>query len=199
CDLLPPPLAGAHARRARRGRERPRGERAARRSRARRRLGRRRRDDAAPPRPRRRRERAPAQRLHADSRRGRQRRRRHGRAPHRARRRPERPHRRRQGRGRARRGTWTRRIRRMVERKIDMRRLPILLLLLSAATAAHAAVTGTVAGSDGAPLAGARVRAFAREPFSATAARLLSATPDPTPLATAQSDAEGRYSVDTKG
>src|ERR1043165_7501294 len=76
-------------------------------------------------------------------------------------------------------------------------RLSLLLLLVSAA--ANAAVTGTIVGSDGTPLAGARVRAFAREPFSAIAARLLSATPDPTPLATAQSGTDGRFSIDTKG
>jgi protocatechuate 3,4-dioxygenase beta subunit len=79
-----------------------------------------------------------------------------------------------------------------------MRRLFLLLLLLSAATAS-AAVTGTVVGDDGAPLAGARVRAFAREPFSATAARLLSSSPDPVPIATSESAADGRFSIDAKG
>jgi 5-hydroxyisourate hydrolase-like protein (transthyretin family) len=82
--------------------------------------------------------------------------------------------------------------------KKSMRRLFLLLLLLSAATAS-AAVTGTVVADDGAPLAGARVRAFAREPFSATAARLLSSSPDPVPIATAESAADGRFSIDVKG
>ncbi|HYU24030.1 MAG TPA: carboxypeptidase-like regulatory domain-containing protein, partial [Thermoanaerobaculia bacterium] len=79
-----------------------------------------------------------------------------------------------------------------------MRRLFLLPLLLSAATAS-AAVTGTVVADDGAPLAGARVRAFAREPFSATAARLLSSSPDPVPIATAESAADGRFFIDAKG
>jgi len=79
-----------------------------------------------------------------------------------------------------------------------MRRFSLLLLVLVSA-AANAAVTGTVVGTDGAPIAGARVRVFAREPFSAIAARLLSATPDPAPLATAQSAADGRFSIDVKG
>ena len=79
-----------------------------------------------------------------------------------------------------------------------MRRLFLLALILSAATAS-AAVTGTVVAADGAPLAGARVRAFAREPFSATAARLLSSSPDPVPIATTESAADGRFSIDAKG
>src|SRR5438128_1830813 len=79
-----------------------------------------------------------------------------------------------------------------------MRRLFLLPLLLSAATAS-AAITGTVVADDGAPLAGARVRAFAREPFSATAARLLSSSPDPVPIATSESAADGRFSIDAKG
>ncbi|HKS24924.1 MAG TPA: hypothetical protein VJZ76_19165, partial [Thermoanaerobaculia bacterium] len=73
------------------------------------------------------------------------------------------------------------------------------LLLLFFTVTLHAAVTGIVVTDDGAPLAGARVRAFAREPFSVTAARLLSATPDFVPLATSESAADGRFSVDTKG
>lgn len=80
-----------------------------------------------------------------------------------------------------------------------MRRLLPLILVTAVTATLHAAVTGTVVTSDGAPLAGARVRAFAREPFSATAARLLSANPDATPLASAQSDAEGRFTIDAKG
>lgn len=79
-----------------------------------------------------------------------------------------------------------------------MRRFPFLLLFFSAISL-NAAVTGTVVTADGAPVAGARVRAYAREPFSVTAARLLSATPDPTPLAAAETNAEGRFSVDAKG
>jgi protocatechuate 3,4-dioxygenase beta subunit len=79
-----------------------------------------------------------------------------------------------------------------------MRRFVLLPLLLSAATAS-AAVTGTVVADDGAPLAGARVRAFAREAFSATAARLLSSSPDAVPIAATESAADGRFSIDAKG
>ncbi|HEV2722023.1 MAG TPA: hypothetical protein VG323_18530, partial [Thermoanaerobaculia bacterium] len=79
-----------------------------------------------------------------------------------------------------------------------MRRL-LLPLLLLAALPASAAVTGTVVTGDGDPLAGARVRAFAREPFSAVAARLLSSTPEATPIATTETAADGRFSLDTKG
>ena len=79
-----------------------------------------------------------------------------------------------------------------------MRRLLLPLLLLSALPAS-AAVTGTVVAGDGTPVAGARVRAFAREPFSAVAARLLSPTPEATPVATAETAADGRFSVDAKG
>src|SRR4051794_39035103 len=71
--------------------------------------------------------------------------------------------------------------------------------LLFAAVTANAAVTGTVVTDDGAPLAGARVRAFAREPFSATAARLLSSAPDPAAIATTASAADGRFTLDAKG
>jgi large repetitive protein len=78
-------------------------------------------------------------------------------------------------------------------------RLRLSLLLLFFTATLHAAVTGIVVTDDGAPLAGARVRAFAREPFSAVAARLLSAAPDPVPLATAESAADGRFSIDAKG
>jgi len=75
----------------------------------------------------------------------------------------------------------------------------LTLALLFAAATAHASVTGTVITDDGAPLAGAHVRAFAREPFSATAARLLSIAPDPVPIATSESAADGRFTIDAKG
>jgi hypothetical protein len=75
--------------------------------------------------------------------------------------------------------------------------LPSLLLLF--AVSASAAVTGTVIGDDGAPLAGARVRAFAREPFGVTAARLLSNAPDAVAIATSESGADGKFSIDVKG
>src|ERR1051326_735654 len=75
----------------------------------------------------------------------------------------------------------------------------LTLALLFAAATAHASVTGTVITDDGAPLAGARVRAFAREPFSATAARLLSSAPDPVAISTSESAADGRFTLDAKG
>ena len=58
-----------------------------------------------------------------------------------------------------------------------------------------AAITGTVMTSDGAALAGARVSIHALETPDARRARLLSKAPDAVPLATAQTDAKGSFSL----
>jgi protocatechuate 3,4-dioxygenase beta subunit len=80
-----------------------------------------------------------------------------------------------------------------------MKRLLISLALLAAATAARASITATIVDDDGKPLAGARVRAFAREDTSAFRKRLLSKEPATPPVAAATSGDDGRVSLDLKG
>lgn len=62
---------------------------------------------------------------------------------------------------------------------------------------ATAAITGTVMTSDGAPVSGARVTIAAPESQQARLTRLLSATPEITPLSTAQTDAKGSFSLES--
>jgi protocatechuate 3,4-dioxygenase beta subunit len=60
---------------------------------------------------------------------------------------------------------------------------------------ATAAITGTLMTSEGQPVAGARVSIVAPESQEARLTRLLSATPDLVPIATAQTDAKGAFSL----
>ena len=71
--------------------------------------------------------------------------------------------------------------------------LPWLLLVALSATAA---ITGTVVGSDGAAIAGAKVAAFAVETSDAQRARWSSATPARVALASATADTKGNFSID---
>ena len=61
-----------------------------------------------------------------------------------------------------------------------------------------AAITGFVIDETGKPIAGARVRAFALESSDAATARLLSDTPEPTPVASAQTDDKGAFRIEAK-
>jgi protocatechuate 3,4-dioxygenase beta subunit len=77
-----------------------------------------------------------------------------------------------------------------------MQRLQWAFLALSlAAVPAFAAITGTVMTTDGQPIAGARVSIRAFESTEAAHTRLLSATPEAVPLAVAQTDSKGAFSL----
>ncbi|HYO78391.1 MAG TPA: carboxypeptidase-like regulatory domain-containing protein, partial [Thermoanaerobaculia bacterium] len=62
---------------------------------------------------------------------------------------------------------------------------------------AAAAITGSVMNIDGAPVAGARVSIFAYETPEAERTRFMSDTPEAVPLATAQTDAKGAFSLES--
>jgi uncharacterized GH25 family protein len=79
-----------------------------------------------------------------------------------------------------------------------MRRLLAVFALLLGTFDLAAAITGHVIDEAGKPVAGARIRAFALEPYDAVTARLLSASPEPAPVATAQSDDKGAFRLDPK-
>src|SRR5205085_6237234 len=71
--------------------------------------------------------------------------------------------------------------------------------VLSIAAAASAAVTGTVVGDDGAPLAGAVVRAFAPESPRAAALRFLGGKSEREPVARVETAAGGAFNLETGG
>lgn len=71
----------------------------------------------------------------------------------------------------------------------------VALLLSLFAVPASAAISGAVMTTDGQPVAGARVTLHAPEAPEARRARLVSATPERVPLATAQTDARGSFSL----
>jgi protocatechuate 3,4-dioxygenase beta subunit len=77
-------------------------------------------------------------------------------------------------------------------------RARLLAALFLAAMPAAAAITGTVINDDGQPVAGAKVSAFALESSDEGRARMLSADPQRKPLATAETDAKGNFSIDVK-
>lgn len=79
-----------------------------------------------------------------------------------------------------------------------MRRLLAVFAVLLGTLDLSAAITGHVIDEAGKPLAGARIRVFALEPFDVVAARLLSETPEPVPVATVQSDDKGAFRIDPK-
>lgn len=63
----------------------------------------------------------------------------------------------------------------------------------------HARITGRVVDENGAAIAGARVRAFARESFEQWYARALSSAPQAVAFATTATDRDGTYSFESKG
>jgi hypothetical protein len=75
----------------------------------------------------------------------------------------------------------------------------IPLLLLSVVATAHASITATFLDDDGKPLAGARVRLFAREDQRMLRARWLSDKPESAPLASATTGEDGKATLDAKG
>src|SRR5207248_301679 len=75
------------------------------------------------------------------------------------------------------------------------RLLNFLLLLIS--LPATAAITGTIINVDGQPVAGAAVSLYAPETIAARRVRLVSATPDRPPLATATTDSKGAFSFES--
>jgi hypothetical protein len=75
------------------------------------------------------------------------------------------------------------------------RLLTFLLLLISLPAAA--AITGTIINVDGQPVSGAAISIYAPETIEARRLRLVSATPDRTPLATATTDSKGAFSVES--
>jgi hypothetical protein len=76
------------------------------------------------------------------------------------------------------------------------RRLPVLLSLSLLAFPAFSAITGTIMTGEGVPIAGARVSIAAYESPEAKKARLLSESPQQVPLAFAQTDARGAFSLE---
>src|SRR6266550_6950752 len=75
------------------------------------------------------------------------------------------------------------------------RLLAFLLLLISLPAAA--AITGTIINVDGQPISGAAISLFAPETIEARRLRLVSTTPDHTPLATATTDSKGTFSLES--
>jgi len=79
------------------------------------------------------------------------------------------------------------------------RTLGIALFALSLGSAASAAVTGVVVDDDGAPIAGASVRAFPAETQRATASRILAGQLERQPIAKVETAADGSFRLDTAG
>ncbi|HEV7922990.1 MAG TPA: carboxypeptidase regulatory-like domain-containing protein [Thermoanaerobaculia bacterium] len=75
-------------------------------------------------------------------------------------------------------------------------RLTALALFSTLTLPTLAAVTGTVMNSEGQPVGGAKISLFAVETVAAQRARLLSATPQRTPIVTGQSDSKGTFKVE---
>jgi protocatechuate 3,4-dioxygenase beta subunit len=79
-----------------------------------------------------------------------------------------------------------------------MRKLAILLVL-TASTNLHAAITGTVVDTDAKPIAAASVRAYAAENSAVLRARILAGKIEREPLASTQTAENGTFSLDVKG
>ncbi|MCA1733562.1 MAG: hypothetical protein LC732_08160 [Acidobacteria bacterium] len=69
------------------------------------------------------------------------------------------------------------------------------VFLLCGTAAAQVAITGTVMTEEGAPIAGATVTAFPREPEEVSLARWMSGEPGREALATAKSDSKGKFTL----
>jgi len=80
-----------------------------------------------------------------------------------------------------------------------MKRLPVILALVVLSISARAAITGSVVDEDGAPIAGAAVRAFAFEKPQAVAQRIQNGTLLRDPIARAETAADGTFRIDTGG
>ncbi|HSP34514.1 MAG TPA: carboxypeptidase regulatory-like domain-containing protein, partial [Thermoanaerobaculia bacterium] len=77
------------------------------------------------------------------------------------------------------------------------RRLLVLALCFFAVLPASAAITGIVMTTAGQPVAGAKIEIYSLKPMDEVRARLLSDKPDPVPVGSAQSDAKGRFTLDS--
>jgi protocatechuate 3,4-dioxygenase beta subunit len=73
----------------------------------------------------------------------------------------------------------------------------LALALLGFVSPLYAAVTGTVMTPEGQPIAGARVTLTSVESVEARRTRLLSATPDPVALVSAQTDSKGNFTLES--
>src|SRR6185436_5555900 len=74
-------------------------------------------------------------------------------------------------------------------------RLAFAAAALCAAIPAFASITGNVMDRDGKSVAGARVAIYTSESTDARRLRLLSKTPERTPLATTSSDSKGTFTI----
>lgn len=79
-----------------------------------------------------------------------------------------------------------------------MSRFLLLPLFLFFAMDAAATVRGRVISDDGSPVEAARVRVFAIESSDEWMTRILSESPEPVPLATVATTANGTFSIETK-
>jgi len=77
-------------------------------------------------------------------------------------------------------------------------RIPALLLVLTVAVTANAAITGSIADADSKPIAGATVRAYAAEGSAATRARLIAGKLEREPVASVKSAENGSFSIELK-
>ena len=78
-----------------------------------------------------------------------------------------------------------------------MRLLPLPLLAFLISIPATASITGVVINTDGQPIAGAKVSIYAPETIEAHRVRLLSKSPERTPLASRQTDSKGAFTFDS--
>jgi large repetitive protein len=76
-------------------------------------------------------------------------------------------------------------------------RFAIAAAIVAAAIPLFASITGNVIDREGRPIAGARVAIYPVETIDARRVRLLSKTPERSPLATATSDAKGSFKLDS--
>ncbi|HEX9163945.1 MAG TPA: carboxypeptidase regulatory-like domain-containing protein [Thermoanaerobaculia bacterium] len=77
------------------------------------------------------------------------------------------------------------------------RRLIAIALYFCAVLPASAAITGTVMNNDGQPIAGAKVEVFTLTTMDEARARLVSGGAVPQPIAATQTDAKGKFTLDS--